>query len=162
MTPPTEGGTLLCRECRCQTGGGEYCYKHRPYTVWPKADGSLHDNRYGQHRITEAEEAQPAEGWTGAAERAWNALLNEGLTCVEADAIIRVIAPVLDAEAPRRGDERMKPFQVGQPGKSKSSTAREWAILQTRVELKDAEIAVLRRRLEAYEARLAEMGQEAR
>ena len=36
-----------CQECGCQTGGGDFCYQHKPYTVTPKKDGSFVVDRLG-------------------------------------------------------------------------------------------------------------------
>jgi hypothetical protein len=41
-----------CKECHCKTGGGNYCYEHAPYTVWPKVDGSFHVDRNGRKHIS--------------------------------------------------------------------------------------------------------------
>ncbi len=40
-----------CKECHCRTGGGEFCYNHAPYMVYPKADGSFISDRCGRHHI---------------------------------------------------------------------------------------------------------------
>ena len=40
-----------CQECHCRTGGGDYCYQHAPYMVWPKADGSFIVDRNGRKRV---------------------------------------------------------------------------------------------------------------
>lgn len=40
-----------CRECHVRTGGGDYCYEHAPYMVFPKADGSFISDRQGRKRI---------------------------------------------------------------------------------------------------------------
>ena len=41
-----------CKECGCRTGGGEFCYNHAPYMVYPKADGSFLSDRNGRHRVS--------------------------------------------------------------------------------------------------------------
>jgi hypothetical protein len=41
-----------CLECKCQTGGGNYCYEHKPYTVWPKANGTFLVDRNGRKRVS--------------------------------------------------------------------------------------------------------------
>jgi hypothetical protein len=40
-----------CKECGCQTGGGDYCYQHKPYTVTPLKDGSFRVDRFGVQRV---------------------------------------------------------------------------------------------------------------
>src|SRR4051812_37405216 len=40
-----------CKECDCVTGGAEHCYEHKPYMVYPKADGSFVSDRYGRKNI---------------------------------------------------------------------------------------------------------------
>ena len=40
-----------CKECGCTTGGGEYCYRHAPYTVHPLKDGSFRSTRNGLTHI---------------------------------------------------------------------------------------------------------------
>lgn len=40
-----------CKECGCTTGGGEYCFQHAPYTVFPLKDGTFRSNRHGLKRI---------------------------------------------------------------------------------------------------------------
>jgi hypothetical protein len=40
-----------CKECHCKTGGGNYCYEHAPYTVWPKADGTFIVDRNGRKHV---------------------------------------------------------------------------------------------------------------
>jgi hypothetical protein len=42
----------VCKECGCQTGGGEYCYEHKPYTVSPLKDGTFRVDRFGMQRIS--------------------------------------------------------------------------------------------------------------
>lgn len=37
-----------CKECGCETGGGEYCYQHAPYLVRPLKDGSFYSDRNGR------------------------------------------------------------------------------------------------------------------
>lgn len=53
MSPDTTKGatTPRCKECNCQTGGGEYCYEHAPYMVWPLKDGSFRSDRNGRHHV---------------------------------------------------------------------------------------------------------------
>jgi hypothetical protein len=70
-TPPT----AQCRECGCRTGGGDYCYQHAPYTVWPLKDGSFRSDRNGLEHIwliqppsLESEAVSPV-GSTGAREQ---------------------------------------------------------------------------------------------
>lgn len=46
--PPSKAA---CRVCNCQTGGGEYCYEHAPYVVYPQKDGSFLSDRGGRHRV---------------------------------------------------------------------------------------------------------------
>lgn len=48
-----------CAECHCQTGGGAYCYEHKPYMVYPKADGSFIVDRFGRRHVTFDEPPQP-------------------------------------------------------------------------------------------------------
>jgi len=40
-------GPTHCKECGVMTGGGEFCYVHAPYTVWPLKDGSFRSTRGG-------------------------------------------------------------------------------------------------------------------
>jgi len=40
-----------CRECGVTTGGGEFCYQHAPYFVWPLKDGSFRSDRNGMTHI---------------------------------------------------------------------------------------------------------------
>lgn len=40
-----------CRECGCTTGGGDYCYEHKPYMVEPLKDGSYRVYRNGVYRV---------------------------------------------------------------------------------------------------------------
>jgi predicted transcriptional regulator len=51
MTDAADRTAPHCQECHCQTGGGEFCYQHAPYTVYPKADGSYLSDRNGRHRV---------------------------------------------------------------------------------------------------------------
>ncbi len=37
---PAQAPLGKCTECGCTTGGGDYCFAHAPYTVWPLKDGS--------------------------------------------------------------------------------------------------------------------------
>ena len=37
-----------CKECGCETGGGDYCYQHSPRTIWPLKDGSWYEDKNGQ------------------------------------------------------------------------------------------------------------------
>ncbi len=37
MSADTDWGAPRCKECGCQIPGGEHCYQHAPYTVWPLA-----------------------------------------------------------------------------------------------------------------------------
>lgn len=60
MTEPTT--PARCNECSCQTGGGEYCYRHKPYLVTPLKDGSFYVDRNGRQHVlvepmTDAERA---------------------------------------------------------------------------------------------------------
>lgn len=41
-----------CKECGCTTGGAEYCFEHKPYTVTPLKDGSYRVNRHGVTRVS--------------------------------------------------------------------------------------------------------------
>jgi hypothetical protein len=50
--PHAEKDPTTCRECGCQTGGGDYCYQHKPYMVYPKADGSFLSDQGGRKRIS--------------------------------------------------------------------------------------------------------------
>jgi hypothetical protein len=45
---PPAPAPSTCQECCCQTGGGDYCYEHAPYTVWPLKDGTRRELRNGQ------------------------------------------------------------------------------------------------------------------
>lgn len=40
-----------CKECGCRTGGGDYCFAHKPYMVYPLKDGSFRVHRNGVKRI---------------------------------------------------------------------------------------------------------------
>jgi hypothetical protein len=40
-----------CRECGVTTGGGDFCYEHAPYMVYPQKDGSFISDRNGRKRI---------------------------------------------------------------------------------------------------------------
>ena len=52
QSPTADTRPPTCRECGCQTGGGDYCYQHKPYTVWPQKDGSfLTDSRGSRKRV---------------------------------------------------------------------------------------------------------------
>lgn len=42
---------MNCKECGCQTGGGEFCYQHAPYMVYPQKDGSFIVDRNGRRRV---------------------------------------------------------------------------------------------------------------
>jgi len=57
-----------CKECGCQTGGGDYCYEHAPYMVYPLKDGSFRSTRNGVRHIWFLEPPtleQPAIGADG-------------------------------------------------------------------------------------------------
>jgi hypothetical protein len=57
----------LCKECGCTTGGGEYCYRHAPYMVWPKADGSFLSDRNGRKHVSSFDEPpmpDPSVPWS--------------------------------------------------------------------------------------------------
>ena len=51
----------VCRECGVTTGGGEFCYQHAPYTVWPLKDGTFRVDRNGRKRVEPVE--PPASQW---------------------------------------------------------------------------------------------------
>jgi hypothetical protein len=44
---PPPKSLATCRECGTTTGGGEYCWQHAPYTVYPLRDGSFRETRNG-------------------------------------------------------------------------------------------------------------------
>jgi hypothetical protein len=48
---PEPGMEKECRECECTTGGGEYCYEHAPYTVWPLKNGTFRYDRNGMKHV---------------------------------------------------------------------------------------------------------------
>ena len=58
-TPQTKGKTMIdplvpapqCKVCHCTTGGGEFCYEHAPYMVYPQADGSFLVDRNGRKHV---------------------------------------------------------------------------------------------------------------
>lgn len=50
-----------CKECGCRTGGGEYCFNHAPYTVYPLKDGSFRSTRHGLRHIWLGEPPHPTQ-----------------------------------------------------------------------------------------------------
>lgn len=50
MAEMMQGGT--CQECGCRTGGGDFCYEHKPYMVYPQKDGTFISDQHGRKRIT--------------------------------------------------------------------------------------------------------------
>lgn len=67
LAPPAQ---TECRECHGQTGGGAYCYRHAPYQVWPKADGSFLVDRHGTKRVSFEEPPTPTDAAPPAPEAA--------------------------------------------------------------------------------------------
>lgn len=51
---PAGGEFGQCQECGCTTGGGDYCWQHRPYTVYPLKDGTWRETRNGLTRVIES------------------------------------------------------------------------------------------------------------
>jgi hypothetical protein len=54
----------VCGECGCTTGGALFCYEHKPYMVYPKADGSFLVDRYGRRHVSFDEPPTPAHPLT--------------------------------------------------------------------------------------------------
>jgi hypothetical protein len=115
-----------CQECGCQTGGGQYCYEHVPYMVWPKKDGSFLSDRGGRLRYwfddlarAPAEEREtPVEGCINCGES------NDGgyMSGFEGDADEGAVGPfcsqcwelMRETFTPRPAEDRAVPLTKGE------------------------------------------------
>jgi len=52
LTAEPERPDAKCQACGVQTGGGEYCYEHKPYMVYPQQDGSYLVDRFGRRHVS--------------------------------------------------------------------------------------------------------------
>jgi hypothetical protein len=41
-----------CLVCGCRITAGEYCFEHKPYMVWPLADGTFRSDRFGRRHVS--------------------------------------------------------------------------------------------------------------
>jgi hypothetical protein len=89
MTDAADRTAPQCQECHCQTGGGEFCFQHKPYMVYPKADGSFLSDRNGRKHLWLDDELT-----TGAEQAEKHALFD----------LLRVFEPGLSSAIPTASD----------------------------------------------------------